>query len=349
MTYRHRSSNLKQSNKKHKTGKNTSKRRIDRRDNVGGRAVSNKRNVGKYAKSSLAVEGRRDRINKTKQQAAKKKAQMIRDKRYAAGSANGAPRLVTVVSLYESIDNDTNTRCTSPIALAHDILQQMEHVSKSETGLLHFLPQYTGMIKKWNSRITLTCFQRSGDDSNDLIALLDLLKVTDVILVVVPATSDPDKLIDKFGEQVISSLRAQGFPAMIGVNQARKSDTAVGKKKNSIRKLLQRFFDTEFGDGVKVLDHMYDNTDEQQSRSDHLMDLDASVPSKKANMSASKVKAAVEQNIDQICRYLSSLRLKELHFRSMRPYFLVVLCKECENGAMNPVNTIFQDMFAGNR
>ena len=231
MAYRHRSSNLKQSNKKHKTGKNTSKRRIDRRDNVGGRAVSNKRNVGKYAKSSLAVEGRRDRINKTKQQAAKKKAQMIRDKRYAAGSANGAPRLVTVVSLYESIDNDTNTRCTSPIALAHDILQQMEHVSKSETGLLHFLPQYTGMIKKWNSRITLTCFQRSGDDSNDLIALLDLLKVTDVILVVVPATSDPDKLIDKFGEQVISSLRAQGFPAMIGVNQARKGDTAVGKKK----------------------------------------------------------------------------------------------------------------------
>ena len=77
MAYRHRSSNLKQSNKKHKTGKNTSKRRIDRRDNVGGRAVSNKRNVGKYAKSSLAVEGRRDRINKTKQQAAKKKAQMI--------------------------------------------------------------------------------------------------------------------------------------------------------------------------------------------------------------------------------------------------------------------------------
>ena len=129
------------------------------------------------------------------------------------------------------------------------------------------------MIKKWNSRITLTCFQRSGDDSNDLIALLDLLKVTDVILVVVPATSDPDKLIDKFGEQVISSLRAQGFPAMIGVNQARKSDTAVGKKKNSIRKLLQRFFDTEFVD--EVLDHVYDNTVEQQSRSDHLMDLDA--------------------------------------------------------------------------
>ena len=65
-------------NKKHKTGKDTSKRRIDRRDNVGGRAISNKRNIGKYAKSTLAVEGRLDRINKTKQNAAKKKAQLLK-------------------------------------------------------------------------------------------------------------------------------------------------------------------------------------------------------------------------------------------------------------------------------
>ena len=48
---------------------------------------------------------------------------------------------------------------------------------------------------------------------------------------------------------------------------------------------------------MKVLDHMYDNTDEQQSRSDHLMDLDASAHREKANLNASKVKAAVEQNM----------------------------------------------------
>ena len=47
MAYRHRSSNLKQSNKKHKTGKDTSKRRIDRRDNVGGRAF-HERNIKEY-------------------------------------------------------------------------------------------------------------------------------------------------------------------------------------------------------------------------------------------------------------------------------------------------------------
>ena len=62
--------------------------------------ISNKRNIGKYAKSKLAVEGRLDRINKTKQNAAKKKAQMLRNKRYAAGSAHGPQRLVTVLSLF---------------------------------------------------------------------------------------------------------------------------------------------------------------------------------------------------------------------------------------------------------
>ena len=348
MAYRHRSSNLKQSNKKHKTGKDTSKRRIDRRDNVGGRAISNKRNIGKYAKSTLAVEGRLDRINKTKQNAAKKKAQMLRNKRYAAGSAHGPPRLVTVLSLFESVDNETNTTNTSPITLASDILQEMEHVSTSDaSGSKQMLTQHTGMIKKWNSRITLTCFQRTGDDSNDLIALLDILKVTDVILMIVPSTINPDKIIDDFGEQVISSLRAQGFPSIIGVHQMKKSSNMTGKKKNNVRKLLQRFFDTELGDGTKIMEHTYDEANNNNYNNDDIivtnninsngmMDIDTKNTSKNNGNSslntATKGKNGTNQHVDQICRYISSLRLKELHFRTMRPYLIVnKIRKEYEN------------------
>ena len=50
-----------------------------------------------------------------------------------------------------TVDNETNTTNTSPITLASDILQEMEHVSTSDaSGSKQMLTQHTGMIKKWN-------------------------------------------------------------------------------------------------------------------------------------------------------------------------------------------------------
>jgi pre-rRNA-processing protein TSR1 len=313
MSYHHRSSSLKQSNKKHKTGRDTSKRRVDRRDNVGGR-TGNVRKVGKFAKSTLGATGRVNRANHAKQTAANKKAAVLRNKRFGPGGAYGPPRFVAIVSLHKAQ--------TSARSLHDNIVSLMTR--KSTNSSAGDFIQTTGVAEKWNTRLTVSVTPESGDDDTDISALLDVCKVADLVLVVVPATLDPDEIVDGFGERALTAMRAQSTPSILGIVQGMEN-IKNPKRHTNAKKLLQRFFDTEFGDGTKVLEDYSKLL--AQSTEDVEMDvwLSGSSTSGKSKITSQDRKSVATKQglaIDQVYRFVSSLKLKDLAYRSMRPYLV---------------------------
>ena len=83
---------------------------------------------------------------------------------------------------------------------------------------------------------------------------------------------------------------------------------------------------TGFVDGTKIMEHVYDDDNHDittNSNANGMMEIETNrtLPTKK-NSSSSNIDGN-DQSVDQICRYISSLRLKELHFRNIRPYLIV--------------------------
>jgi pre-rRNA-processing protein TSR1 len=83
--------------------------------------------------------------------------------------------------------------------------------------------------------------------------MLDAAKVADLIVVVFRATAGTEEYMDELGDQFLTCLRAQGVPSVIGVVHGLK-DIKNKKEQNEMKKLSQRFFRTEFGKDVTILD-----------------------------------------------------------------------------------------------
>jgi len=85
--------------------------------------------------------------------------------------------------------------------------------------------------------------------------VLEIGKIADLILVVMSCADcdvkglkqDPDKYahaIDEAGYKALGMLRSQGLPSLIGVLQ--HLEKVSSKKQPQIKKLFQRYFESEF-------------------------------------------------------------------------------------------------------
>lgn len=181
-SFHHRSTtNFKQNNKSHKTGRHESKSSL--KEKAKGRVESGETNVG--VKQLTKQDNKQDRKAKGKQILQKKKDELLSARR----SASRLPRLIGVIGLSskETLEVGWNK-----------IVSYLGDKSNN------FSPITTNMTT-WKQRVTLYPVERN------INAILDIAKVADLI---VPIMSTEG--VDDLGDLIVSSLKAQGIPTILG-------------------------------------------------------------------------------------------------------------------------------------
>lgn len=85
---------------------------------------------------------------------------------------------------------------------------------------------------------------------NDLLVAMDAAKVADIVVFVLSLQGGVEGGVSPMGERIVSAIRAQGLPSVVGVIQGLEGHTA--KQQGDLRKFGQRYFQSEFGDAVKI-------------------------------------------------------------------------------------------------
>lgn len=85
---------------------------------------------------------------------------------------------------------------------------------------------------------------------NDLLVAMDAAKVADIVVFVLPLHGGAEGGVSPMGDRIVSAIRAQGLPSVVGVIQGLDGHSA--KQQGDLRKFGQRYFQTEFGDAVKI-------------------------------------------------------------------------------------------------
>jgi pre-rRNA-processing protein TSR1 len=248
----HRSSSLKQCNKPFKGKRSSKKKRKD------GGNESNK-----TSDCSHKCQSKAERLLRFKQLRQNKAEKAREISRYGIPSVQSlAPKIVMILPLSANID---------ALGFKNEILQLAngtcdDHENKPVTFSLPHWCKRTSKEERHNSRLTLIdvnpfkyfddsdMFQLSDDCKTKywkkelLYYVLDIAKAATIILILM---QDNDCTFEKspfdpFGYELMSALRLQGMPTVVGclVNNPTKSNVSCEKKKE---KLIYRFFKSEFG------------------------------------------------------------------------------------------------------
>ncbi|KDO28803.1 hypothetical protein SPRG_05711 [Saprolegnia parasitica CBS 223.65] len=226
MSHHHRSGPLKQKNKKHKVGKHDTKTLLAKKS--GGKV---ERVVGKAGKL-LLTGSKAQRLQKAKQWKQMKADDV--SMRHRLGALNGPPKVVALVPLGPSANLD---------AVRASIVETASNVTYSEDArMLGRFTHATFANQKQHLSI-IEC-------GHDVLGILDMAKVADIMVFVLPMYNGPDAAVGADGDVLLSAIRAQGLVAAVGIIQG--SEVHAPKVEADCRKFGQRFFNTEFGDAIKV-------------------------------------------------------------------------------------------------
>ncbi|XP_032511117.2 pre-rRNA-processing protein TSR1 homolog [Danaus plexippus] len=217
MQQAHRSGNLKQSNKAHKS-RHRSKRGISA-------AVKGKVNVKEFVRRNRHILKKEERRHQALQIRKNKREEVLSKKRALGGNRN-PPFLVCVVPLNAQLD----------VQSALVILKTCSEgaiVSQSESGVLHIrLPHF-------KQRFSFVCPEVGND-----FALLDALKISDTVLFVSSALEEP---VDEWGEKALALSMAQGMPTPVvaamdieGVHPKKRTN-----EKQNVQKLISKWLPEE--------------------------------------------------------------------------------------------------------
>ncbi|KAF0695474.1 Aste57867_13717 [Aphanomyces stellatus] len=224
--HRHRSGPLKQKNKKHKAGRHDTKTFLTKKS--GGKVERAPLKANK-----ISVMGNKaQRLQKAKQWQQKKKEEVWNRNRH--GGLAGAPKIIALVPLGPSADLDAVRNC---------ILETATNIEYSDDSKQ--LGRYThAFFAQHKQKLAIL------ESGHDVLGILDLAKVADVVVFVLPMHHGPDAAVSADGDALISAIRAQGLCAPVGVIQGLEAHSA--KVESDCRKYGHRFFTTEFGDAIKV-------------------------------------------------------------------------------------------------
>lgn len=224
----HRSGKLKQKNKAHKSS-GASKRQLKRTNR--GRVERNRKSVKAQSKKSEAKLRR--------QNEAAQRRKLHREKLRLENVVNtsyDAPKNIMLYTLDDKVNVGTMLESLCRVA------GNTKRVHTTTTGHVCLTSS-----KLKNSKFIFL------NTSRDLMSMLDAAKVADIVVVVFRATAGTEDYIDELGDQFLTCLRAQGVPSVIGVIHGLQ-DIKNKKEKDEMKKLGQRFFRTEFGKDVTILD-----------------------------------------------------------------------------------------------
>eukprot|EP01116_Phalansterium_solitarium_P025551 TRINITY_DN9827_c0_g1_i1.p1 TRINITY_DN9827_c0_g1~~TRINITY_DN9827_c0_g1_i1.p1 ORF type:complete len:868 (+),score=304.71 TRINITY_DN9827_c0_g1_i1:66-2669(+) len=262
----HRPTGSKQINKNHKGGKHFTKGAIK------------KKNQGKVApevhvgvKDTSASASKVNRRNHAKQVRSNRKDAVVMAKR--VGHDGLSPKVVGIIGIGEGISLDDATQAI---------------LDACEIRTRHSATSATVVLPAWKQRVTLI---RAPEDLN---GILDLCKVADVLLCVVSGQG-----LSARGERVVSSIKAQGLPTVIGVMQGLKNITNAKLQKQA-RKDLAQEFETRFADDTRAVA------------------LDG------------------PQDVTQLIRFMANTRLRAVPWRDARPYVLADRVSFAPTDAANP-------------
>ncbi|DAZ99793.1 TPA: hypothetical protein N0F65_001302 [Lagenidium giganteum] len=278
--HHHRSGPLKQQNKKHKTGKHDSKNLIVKKS---GGKVENR--PGARKTNNAAAQAKNNKAARTQRQKdlrQGKKEELMLQRRFGSGSTLGPPKIVALVGL-SGLANLREVE-DSILESANQIEEPQQH------GLLNCT---VGIFTQHKQKV---CLIECG---NDLLVSLDAAKVADILVYVLPMHEGPDSCVSDEGERIISAIRSQGVPSVVGVIQGLEGHAA--KAQADLRKYGTRFFQTEFGDAVKIT---------------------------QGNMNS------------QLTRTLMTTTPKTIHWRDARSYMLGMAAKITPNGPGNDKGTL---------
>jgi len=221
MEHHHRS-HLTQKNKAFKGGKHASKGSLKRK--AGGRV---NKEVRKGAKQ-LALDGKERRKQAAKHARALKRNEQAA-KRRGIESGEAPPRTVGVISLHELMNT---------VQIAEAVVKEAEGKCLVEGRAV------TVYSEKWKQRLSLFGCSRN------VLDVLDLARVVDVLLLVIPA----DEGVDTLGQELVRLMKAQGCGTPLAV-VAERPGTEVGPKKLAkMRKTMESALAYEFGTSVRVVD-----------------------------------------------------------------------------------------------
>lgn len=232
MQQAHRSGNLKQSNKAHKS-RHRSKRGISA-------AVKGKVNIKEIVRRNRHILKKDERRHQALQIRKNKREEVLSKKRALGGNRN-PPFLVCVVPLNAQLD------VQSTLAILRTCSEGTV-VSQSLNGVLHIgLPNF-------KQRFSFICPEIDNE-----FALLDALKIADTVLFVSSALDEP---VDEWGEKALALSMAQGMPTPIvvamdieGVHPKKRTS-----EKQNVQKLVSKWLPEEkimqldkSSDGLNVL------------------------------------------------------------------------------------------------
>jgi len=230
MMHSHRSGKLKQKNKAHKSS-GLSKRQL-KRSNRGRVENNNPR------RKSVKAQSKTSQAKQRRQNAAAQRRRVHREQLRLERTVNtsyNAPKNVMFFTLDDKVD-------------VAKLLESMCEVA----GNKRVNSTTAGHVMLTSSKLKNSRFMFLNTARN-LMSMLDAAKVADLVVVVFRATAGTEDYIDELGDQFLTCLRAQGLPSVIGVIHGLR-DIKNKKTQNEMKKLSQRFFRTEFGKDIAIME-----------------------------------------------------------------------------------------------
>lgn len=231
--HQHRAGALRQSNKKHKAGKHATKTLLAKRSGGKVERRASTRSASSASANAALAHQKQARVLRQKQLREHKRDELMLQRRFGLGSALGPPKMVALVALSAVADLAETKRFL--LDGAATIEQPRQHALRNCTvGVFAQHKQKVGVI----------------DCGNDLLVAMDAAKVADVLVLVLPLQQGSEASVNVAGAKILSAIRAQGVPSTVGVLQGLEAHPP--KLQSDLRKFGASFFQSEFGEGVKV-------------------------------------------------------------------------------------------------
>ena len=243
--FHHRAGKLKQANKKHKARRHLASKRAVKREeggkvNLGGgnaSVASSSTSTHRTGNKQKTTEKdlKQDRLNRARQAKEQKRQDLFLQRRI--GSADGPPRVVALLPLSAFCDT---------AAVRDALLKTREPQQAAGEDVVMPTPRMaTASFKSLKQRFTFLV-PRFG-----LQEALEAVRVADLVVFVLDVSRGAEGAVAQEGDLALSALRAQGLPTTVGIVQGLEHHHGC-KSQVELRRYGHRFFETEFGDKVKV-------------------------------------------------------------------------------------------------